>query len=125
MASWTSCAHGWRAESPGRRLAALVLLLCVAVLAMPAARADAQRDPELRDVVAQAIDSADCFPDKYDSAVWYTLMEPKLRRIVKDDAERLQIAPQRLLRGRRVPRVGPQDSGRRSGPSQSALRRWD
>ena len=91
MASLPSCAHGWGADRPGRRFAALVLLWCVAALATPAARADAQRDPELRAVVAQAIDAADCFPDKYDSAVWYTLMEPKLRRIVKDDGERLQI----------------------------------
>ena len=51
----------------------------------------AQHDPELRAVVAQAIGRADCFPDKYDSAVWYTLMEPRLRRIVADREERLHI----------------------------------
>ena len=92
MAHLASCGRGWRAELPGRRiLAALAVLLCATLLATPVARADAQRDPELRAVVAQAIESADCFPDKYDSAVWYTLMEPKLRRIVKDETERLQI----------------------------------
>ena len=53
--------------------------------------ASAQNDPELRGVVAEAISSAQCFPDKFDSAVWFTMMEPKLRRIVKDSAERLQI----------------------------------
>jgi soluble lytic murein transglycosylase-like protein len=42
-------------------------------------------------VVQQAIVQAQCFADKYDSAVWYTLMEPKLRRYVKDDKERLEI----------------------------------
>jgi soluble lytic murein transglycosylase-like protein len=51
----------------------------------------AQRDPELRAVVQQAIAQAQCFTDQYDSAVWYTLMEPKLRRYVKDSGERLQI----------------------------------
>ncbi|HEX2790580.1 MAG TPA: lytic transglycosylase domain-containing protein [Steroidobacteraceae bacterium] len=51
----------------------------------------AQSDPELREVVQQAISQAQCFADKYDSAVWYTLMEPKLRRYVKDDKERLEI----------------------------------
>ena len=56
-----------------------VALLC----ATPFARADAQRDPELRGIVARAIASAECFPDKFDSAIWYTLMEPKLRRVVK------------------------------------------
>ncbi|MEP7311165.1 MAG: lytic transglycosylase domain-containing protein [Pseudomonadota bacterium] len=55
------------------------------------AQADAQRDPELRAVIANAITGAECFPDKYDSAVWYTLMEPKLRRIVTDKTERLLI----------------------------------
>jgi soluble lytic murein transglycosylase-like protein len=51
----------------------------------------AQRDPELRAVVQQAITQAQCFADQFDSAVWYTLMEPKLRRFVKDDKERLEI----------------------------------
>ena len=50
---------------------------------------DAQRDPELRAIVQHAIGSAECFNDQYDSAVWYTLMEPRLRRYLKDRAERL------------------------------------
>ena len=50
-----------------------------------------QQDPELRAVVEKAIGEARCFVDKYDSAVWFTLMEPKLRRYVKDRDERLQI----------------------------------
>jgi soluble lytic murein transglycosylase-like protein len=69
------------------RLAALLLYLAGASVAL----ADQQRDPELRAVVAQAISGAECFTDRYDSAVWYTLMEPKLRRSVKDARERLQI----------------------------------
>jgi soluble lytic murein transglycosylase-like protein len=78
---------------PERRAGALLrlaaLLLCLA--GGRDALADQQRDPELRAVVAQAISGAECFTDKYDSAVWYTLMEPKLRRTVKDATERLQI----------------------------------
>jgi soluble lytic murein transglycosylase-like protein len=50
-----------------------------------------QQDPELRAVVQQAIDQAQCFADRYDSAVWYKLMEPRLRRYVKDNPERLEI----------------------------------
>jgi soluble lytic murein transglycosylase-like protein len=50
-----------------------------------------QQDPELQAVVRQAISEAQCFADKYDSAVWFTLMEPKLRRYVKDKDQRLQI----------------------------------
>src|ERR1700733_14449744 len=71
----------------------LALLLPVAPLAAAAAApiAAAQSDPELREVVQQAISEAQCFADRYDSAVWYTLMEPKLRHYVKDDKERLEI----------------------------------
>ena len=85
MASLSSCAHGWRASL------GLALLLCSSAALCTTARADAQRDPELRAVVAQAIETADCFPDKYDSAVWYTLMEPRLRGIVHDHDERMQV----------------------------------
>lgn len=87
MACWSSCARAW----PARPALALALLLCSALGASGAAEADAQRDPELRAVVAAAIGAAECFPDKFDSAVWYTLMEPRLRAIVADHDERLQI----------------------------------
>jgi soluble lytic murein transglycosylase-like protein len=69
-----------------------VALLAVAVCAP--ARADQQRDPELKGVIAKAIASAECFTDQYDSAVWYTLMEPRLRKIVKEKDERLDILKQ-------------------------------
>lgn len=54
-------------------------------------QASAQQDPELQGVVAQAIRQARCFSDQFDSAVWFKLMEPKLRRYVPDDPERLEI----------------------------------
>jgi soluble lytic murein transglycosylase-like protein len=76
-----------RAALPALALAA------VAVCASPA-RADQQLDPALRDVVARAITQAQCFTDQYDSAVWYTLMEPRLRAIVRDQTERLEILKQ-------------------------------
>jgi len=72
--------------------------ICLAGSAAQAASAragpvqpSAQQDPELRAVVQQAIEQARCFTDQYDSAVWFKLMEPKLRRYVKDDPERLEI----------------------------------
>ncbi|HXC60504.1 MAG TPA: lytic transglycosylase domain-containing protein [Steroidobacteraceae bacterium] len=93
-----NCSNVSRAErrraAPARsgRGALTALLLTLALCgASGRAHADAQRDPELRGVVAQAIASAECFPDKFDSAVWYTLMEPKLRRTVRDTDERMQI----------------------------------
>jgi soluble lytic murein transglycosylase-like protein len=71
------------------RLAAASLLLAVAVPA-PAA-IEAQHEPELRAIVQRAIESTGCFADKFDSAVWFKLMEPRLRNVVKDAAERIQI----------------------------------
>jgi len=55
------------------------------------AQALPQQDPQLRAVVQGAIRQAQCFADRFDSAVWYTLMEPKLRGLVSDPQERLQI----------------------------------
>ncbi len=49
----------------------------------------------------------ECFPDKFDSAVWYTLMEPKLRRVVQGP-RRAHADPQdRLLRGQPAGRAAP------------------
>ena len=58
------------------------------------AHADQQRDPELKAVVEHAISEAECFTDQYDSAVWYKLMEPRMRAIVRDEDERLDILKQ-------------------------------
>lgn len=71
-----------------------LLLAAVAVCGAGVARADQQLDPALRAVVARAITQAQCFTDQYDSAVWYTLMEPRLRAIVRDQTERLEILKQ-------------------------------
>ena len=73
----------------------LVVALAALGVGVPrAARADGQRDPQLQSVVAKAIAEAQCFTDQYDSAVWYTLMEPRLRRIIKEKDERLDILRQ-------------------------------
>jgi soluble lytic murein transglycosylase-like protein len=88
------------AEPARRRLAARLRALAAVMLgalalcgAHPAA-ADQQRDPELEAVVAKAIAQAQCFTDQYDSAVWYTLMEPRLRPLVKEKNERIDILQQ-------------------------------
>lgn len=107
-----SCVSAWPASS-GRRLGprrAASLATCMAALALfmvagpltaataptSAPRASpvqpsAQQDPELRAVVQQAIQQARCFTDQYDSAVWFKLMEPRLRRYVKDKSDRVEI----------------------------------
>jgi soluble lytic murein transglycosylase-like protein len=67
---------------------------CIAALAalpLGSARADRQMDPELRGVIAEVVAPTQCFEDKYDRAVWFALMEPRLARYVKDTNEREQI----------------------------------
>jgi soluble lytic murein transglycosylase-like protein len=68
-------------------------LLAGALLAGVAAgaHAQAQREAELRAIIEKAISTARCFADQYDSAIWYALMEPRLRNVVKDTAERMLI----------------------------------
>jgi soluble lytic murein transglycosylase-like protein len=75
----------------GLALLWLAFASAAAIAAAPKAAPAAQQDPELRAVVQQAIDQAQCFTDQYESAVWYRLMEPRLRRYVKEDAVRLEI----------------------------------
>ena len=76
-----------------RRAAALLGAVCVTLGALLpcSVRADQQRDPGLQAVVARAIAQAECFTDQYDSAVWYRLMEPRLRPLVADPNERMEI----------------------------------
>ena len=77
-----------------KRLPALLSLLLPALLgqaAWAAPAADAQREPELKSAVKHAIEQAECFEDRYDSAVWYKMMEPRLRGRVPDREERMSI----------------------------------
>ncbi len=68
-------------------LTALALLV-LAALPWAAARADRQMDPELRGVIAAAIEPSRCFDDKYERAVWFATMEPRLLRYVENDKDR-------------------------------------
>ena len=52
--------------------------------------------------IAEALAEADCFADKYDRAVWFALMEPRLARYVKDAREREQILHNVHCEARRV-----------------------
>jgi soluble lytic murein transglycosylase-like protein len=71
-------------------LATLLVAMTGAQAATPTAPAK-QAEPELRKVVAHAISQAECFIDRHESAVWYKMMEPRLRRVVRDENERLEI----------------------------------
>ncbi len=87
MRPWRSCARAWAAKATAALLVALAL-------GAPRAEAAGQRDSALRPIVQQAITQAQCFLNRYDAAVWYTLMEPRLERFVHDPAERLRILRQ-------------------------------
>lgn len=86
--------HVPRAGAFRRACAIVGRAVLAALLRVGVAHADQQQDPELKSVVQQAIGAAECFTDHYDSAVWYTLMEPRLRKIVKERDERLEILKQ-------------------------------
>lgn len=68
--------------------AALLLSLC-----LPAAQALArdQLDPVLREILIEAVASADSFDDRFLAEVWLTDMSARLERQVPDADERLQI----------------------------------
>src|SRR4051812_9403922 len=97
----TGCAGGSRADLRRRgmnklpprpfRAICLALWLAMPFAALGAPAADAQREPELKGAVQHAIDQAECFEDKFDSAVWYKMMEPRLRKRVPDREERMAI----------------------------------
>ena len=87
MRLWRSCARA----SAAKAAAALLVMLAFGA---PRAEAAGQRDAALRPIVQHAITQAQCFLNRYDAAVWYTLMEPRLERFVHDPAERLRILKQ-------------------------------
>ncbi len=79
-------ASAWATRTACALLASLALA--------PRAEAGAQRDPALRPIVQRAISRAQCFLNRFDAAVWYTLMEPRLAHYVRNAAERLSILKQ-------------------------------
>ena len=88
---WPSCSDASRPERRTlRRACAALWLVCAAAQAANAS-GPAQTEPELRAIVQKSITNSRCHVDRYDSEVWFKLMEPKLRRLVTDPAERMQI----------------------------------
>ena len=81
---------------------AFVALACCCVLP-GAARADQQRDPELKSLLQKIIGSSDCFADKFDSEVWYKTMEPRLARLVPVHEVRVEILNRVYCEAKRDP----------------------
>jgi soluble lytic murein transglycosylase-like protein len=78
-----------------------LLALCCALSA--AARADEQRDPELKELLQRIIGSRDCFTDKYESEVWHKAMEPRLRPFVASHEDRVDILDHVYCEAKRDP----------------------
>jgi soluble lytic murein transglycosylase-like protein len=86
-----------------RRPAARTLLAALLATApLLPARADRQMDPELRGVLAAVIEPTRCFDDKYERAVWFAAMDPKVARYVADARERERILNAAHCEARRV-----------------------
>lgn len=70
-----------------------LLLIAGASLLLHAAPglADRQEDKELGVLLARALKEEECFDDKFDRAVWFTAMQPRLRMTVKSESEREEI----------------------------------
>ncbi len=86
------------------RYALAVLLALIVSSAVPgAARADQQRDPELKDLLQKIIGSSDCFTDKYESEVWYKSMEPRLAQFVPTHEARVEILDHVYCEAKRDP----------------------
>jgi soluble lytic murein transglycosylase-like protein len=81
--------------------AAGALILCLGLIG--AARADEQRDPELKELLQKIMGSRDCFVDKYESVVWYKAMEPRLAQFVASHEDRVDILDHVYCEAKRDP----------------------
>jgi len=68
---------------------AIALVCCL--LQVPAYATQPQPDPELRDLLREAISGSDSFSDRYEAEVWLKLNSARMERFVPDPAERLAI----------------------------------
>lgn len=70
----------------------LIFSLCLLASQPAKAQGGAQPfDPELRDLLQQAINSPNSFEDKFDAAVWLHDMSKRLERFIEDPRERVEL----------------------------------
>jgi soluble lytic murein transglycosylase-like protein len=84
-------------------VAALISSWALATVPAGAARADQQRDPALKELLQQVIESSACFTAKYDAEVWYKTMEPRLVKFLPTHEERVEILDQVYCEAKRDP----------------------
>ena len=90
------------ARSISNRYRWLLLVLTLAVFKPAMASANQQMDPALEPLIQQAIADNKCFQDRFDREVWFTAMEPRLSRILKDPDERTEILEQVQCESKRL-----------------------
>ena len=78
-----------------------LLILLLAMMALPS-WADRQQDPALGKFLQKTLKEATCFEDKFEQKVWLAAMEPKLKKVVKSDAERAEILHHVFCEARRL-----------------------
>jgi soluble lytic murein transglycosylase-like protein len=77
-------------------------LLSILTFASFAAQGGQQEDAALGPLLKKALADGKCFDDKFDRAVWFAAMEPRLKRIVKNNDERTLILEQVQCEAKRL-----------------------
>lgn len=92
---------------PGFRRCFVLALGVIALTCAPrdAARADQQREPELKQLLQKILGDSDCFVDKYESEVWYKAMEPRLTPFVPAHQDRRSILDHVYCEAKRDPEL--------------------
>jgi Transglycosylase SLT domain len=79
------------------------LLLLLGSVCASVSFANEQRDPELEPLLRQALNENEaCFVDRFEREVFFTAMEPKLKRYVGDQTERILILERVHCEGQRL-----------------------
>lgn len=78
------------------------LLILILLSTAGTALADQQRDPALGPLLQKALHDGRCFDDKFERAVWFAAMEPRLKRLVRDERERELILEQVQCEAKRL-----------------------
>lgn len=73
------------------KLFALIAQLTLALCLVAPLQVSAQVDQDMRKYLLEAIESSESFKDKYDAEVWLVDMSGRLKRIVKDEEQRLAL----------------------------------
>lgn len=86
-----------------KRFRRLLFLLLINALAATCVCADTQAvDPKLRQLLSEAINSAESFDDRFHAEVWLLDMSSRLKRFVKDEETRLSMLKQIHLEATRA-----------------------